>query len=153
MQLWTMWLVQFVWKIPIENSGGNLLMKKLTCQGCLICQTESLTRVCYLVFLGGELYPRLLVYVLRLFCSLFCLTTVSEFNNCPTRCDLCSLLYFCRQLYMFRVLTPIIWSLYNCNYSFWYWLTGCTTIHSCCWVPTQQWERMVVDPVNQYQKL
>ena len=31
-----------------------------------------------------------------------------EFNNCPTRCDLCRLLHFCRQLYMFRVLTPII---------------------------------------------
>ena len=27
---------------------------------------------------GGELYPRLLVYVLRLFCFLLCLTTVSE---------------------------------------------------------------------------
>jgi len=26
-----------------------------------------------------------------------------EFNNCPTRRDLFSLLYFCRQLYMFRV--------------------------------------------------
>jgi len=45
-----------------------------------------------------------------------------EFNNCPTRCDLFSLLHFCRQLYMFRVLTPIIRSSYNCNYSFWYWL-------------------------------
>ena len=31
-----------------------------------------------------------------------------------------SLLHFCRQLYMFRVLTPIIRSSYNCNYSFWY---------------------------------
>jgi len=31
-----------------------------------------------------------------------------EFNNCPTRCDLFSLLHFCRQLYIFRVLTPII---------------------------------------------
>ena len=31
-----------------------------------------------------------------------------------------SLLYFCRQLYMFRVLTPIIRSSYNYNYSFWY---------------------------------
>jgi len=28
---------------------------------------------------------------------------ILEFNNCPTRCDLFSLLYFCRQLYMFRV--------------------------------------------------
>jgi len=45
-----------------------------------------------------------------------------KFNNCPTRCDLFSLLYICRQLYMFRVLTPIISSSYNCNYSFWYWL-------------------------------
>jgi len=29
-----------------------------------------------------------------------------------------SLLYSCRQLYMFRALTPIISSSYNCNYSF-----------------------------------
>jgi len=40
------------------------------------------------------------------------------------RCDLFSLLHFCSQLYMFRVLTPIIRSSYNCNYSFWYWLTA-----------------------------
>ena len=53
-----------------------------------------------------------------------------EFTNCPTRCDLFGLLYFCRQLYMFRVLTPIIRSSYNCNYSFWYWLNGSTTIRS-----------------------
>jgi len=103
-----------------------------------------------------------------------------ECNNCPTRGDLFSLLHFCRQLYMFQVLTPIVRSSYNCNYSFWYWLTGSTTIRSRCWVgtdscvsygrysfvmnnylpydthesvPTQQRERMVVDPVNQYQKL
>jgi len=38
-------------------------------------------------------------------------------------------------------------SLYSCNYSFWYWLTGCDS------VTTQQRERVVVDPVNQYQKL
>ena len=59
-----------------------------------------------------------------------------EFNNCQTRCDLLSLLYICRQLYMFRVLKPIIRSSYNCNYSFWYWLTGSTTIRSRCWVGT-----------------
>ena len=51
-----------------------------------------------------------------------------EFNNCPTRCDLFSLLLFCRQLYMFRVLTPIIMSSYNCKYSFWYWLTAMSKI-------------------------
>ena len=55
---------------------------------------------------------------------------VIEFNNCPTRCDLFSLLCFCRQLYMFRVLTPIIRSSYNYNYSFWYWLTAMNKI--CC---------------------
>ena len=59
-----------------------------------------------------------------------------EFNNYPTRCDLFSLLYFCRQLYMFRVLTPIIRSWYSCNYSFWYWLTGSNTIRFRCWVGT-----------------
>jgi len=35
-----------------------------------------------------------------------------------------SLLHFCRQLYMFWVLTPIIRSSYNCNYSFWRWSTA-----------------------------
>ena len=50
------------------------------------------------------------------------------FNNCPTRCDLFCLLYFCRQLYMFRVLTPIIRSSYNGSYSFWYWLTAMNKI-------------------------
>ena len=65
-----------------------------------------------------------------------------------------SLLHFCRQLYMFRVLTPIIRSSYNCNYSFWHWSTGPTTNCSCCWVGTsQQWERMVVDPVDQLYEL
>jgi len=59
-----------------------------------------------------------------------------EFNNCPTRCDLLSLLHFCRQLYMFQVLTPIIRSSYSCNYSFWYWSIGSTTIRSRCWVGT-----------------
>ena len=39
-----------------------------------------------------------------------------EFNSFPTRCDLFSLLHYCRQLYMFRVLTPIIRSSYNCKY-------------------------------------
>jgi len=32
------------------------------------------------------------------------------------------LLYFCKLLYMFRVVTPpIIRSTYNCNYSIWHW--------------------------------
>ena len=53
-----------------------------------------------------------------------------------SRCDLFSLLHFCRQLYMFRVLTPIIRSWYSCNYSFWYWLTGSTTIRCRWWVAT-----------------
>ena len=57
-----------------------------------------------------------------------------EFNNCPTRCNLFSLLCFCMQLYMFRVFTPIIRSSYNCNYSFWYWLTGSATIRSRCYI-------------------
>ena len=46
-----------------------------------------------------------------------------------------SLLYFCRQLHMFRVLTPIIRRAYNCNYSFWHWSAGFTTIR-CRWVGT-----------------
>jgi len=64
-----------------------------------------------------------------------------------------SLLHFCRQLYMFRVLTPIIRSSHNCNYSYWHWSAGSATVRSRCWVGTQQRERMAVDPVNQYQKL
>jgi hypothetical protein len=35
---------------------------------------------------------------------------------------ICSLLYFCKLLYMFRVVTPpIVRSTYNCNYSIWHW--------------------------------
>jgi len=67
-----------------------------------------------------------------------------------------SLLYFCRQLCMFQVLTPI-----SCYYSFWHWSTGSTTTRSRSWVgtdsglsvPTEQRERMIVDPVDQCQKL
>ena len=51
-----------------------------------------------------------------------------KLNNCPKRCDLFGLLYFCRQLYVFQVLTPIIRSSHNCNYSFWYWLTAMNKI-------------------------
>ena len=38
------------------------------------------------------------------------------------------LLYICRQLYMFRVLTPIIMNSYSCNYSFWHWPTAMNKI-------------------------
>jgi len=56
-----------------------------------------------------------------------------KFSNFPTRCDIFNSLHFCRQLYMFRLLTPIIRSSYSCNYSFWHWSTGSTTIRSLCW--------------------
>ena len=69
------------------------------------------------------------------------------FNNCPTRCDLFSLLYFCRQLYMFRVFTPIIKSSYSCNYSFWCWLTGSATIRSRCCVGTRLYMFRVLTPI------
>ena len=42
-----------------------------------------------------------------------------------------SLLYFCKLLYMFRVVTPpIIRSTYNCNYSIWHWS------NRLCYLPT-----------------
>ena len=41
-----------------------------------------------------------------------------------------SLLYFCKLLYMFRVVTsPIIRSTYNCNYSIWF----CNYSYKCSW--------------------
>ena len=49
-----------------------------------------------------------------------------------------SLLHFCRQLYMFRALTPIFRSSYSCNYSFWHWSAGSIIIRSRCWVSSQQ---------------
>jgi len=58
------------------------------------------------------------------------------FNNYSTRSDCIQLLHFCMQLYIFRVLTPIISSSYSCNYSFWHWSTGSDTICSRCWVGT-----------------
>ena len=75
-------------------------------------------------------------YIKRFFIYTCVRASWTESNNCPTRCDLFSSLHFCRQLYMFRALTPIIRSSSNCKYSFWYWLTGSTTIRSRCWVGT-----------------
>ena len=43
-----------------------------------------------------------------------------------------SLSHICRQLYMFRVLTHVIRSSYNCNYSFRHWSTVSATIRSRC---------------------
>jgi len=66
----------------------------------------------------------------KIYLTLFNLITVQQ------DATVFSLLHFCMQLYMFRVLTPIIKSWYSCNYSFWYWLTGSTTIRSLFWVGT-----------------
>jgi len=46
-------------------------------------------------------------------------------NNCPTRCDYVQfIIFFCKPLYMFRVVTPPnIRSTHNCNYSTWPWST------------------------------
>jgi len=57
-----------------------------------------------------------------------------------------SLLYLCRQLYIFRVLTINIRRSYNCNYSYWHWSAGSITI--LC-----RGQRVAVDPVDQCQKL
>jgi len=73
-------------------------------------------------------FAQLLMWRARYSCQI-----LTKFNNCPTRCELFSLLHFCRQLYMFRVLTSIIRSSYSCNYSFWYWLTRSNTIRSRWW--------------------
>ena len=61
-----------------------------------------------------------------------------------------SLLHSCRQLYLFRVMTPIIRSWYSCNYSFWQWLTGSITISSRCWVGT---DSCVSYGMNTYRKI
>jgi len=51
-----------------------------------------------------------------------------------------SLLYFCKSLYMFRVVTPlIIRSTYNCNYSIWHWS------NRLCYLPLW-WSRWNVVP-------
>jgi hypothetical protein len=43
-------------------------------------------------------------------------------NNCLTSATIYNLLYFCKLLYMFRVVNPpIIRSTYNCNHSIWHW--------------------------------
>ena len=50
----------------------------------------------------------------------------------PKDANVFSFLYFCSQLYMFRVLTPNIRSWYSCNYSFWHWSAGSANIRSRC---------------------
>ena len=46
-----------------------------------------------------------------------------------------SLLYFCKPLYMFRVVpSPIIRSTHNCNYTLWHWSTVSATFRYRVWV-------------------
>jgi hypothetical protein len=53
--------------------------------------------------------------------------------NCPTSCFYISLLYFCRLLYMFRVvIPPIIKNTYNCNYCIWHW-SNCLCLLPLSW--------------------
>jgi hypothetical protein len=49
----------------------------------------------------------------------FHLLSTSQYSS---RATIYSLLYFCKLLYMFRVvIPPIIRSTYNCNYNIWHW--------------------------------
>jgi len=55
-----------------------------------------------------------------------------KFNNFPTRCELRNLLYYCSQLYTFRVLTHIIRRSYNYKYSSCLSLACvCVCVHAC----------------------
>ena len=64
-------------------------------------------------------------------CSLYIHGSVHDESNFITvhqDCTVFSLLHFCMQLYMLRVLTPIIRGWYSCNYCFWRWSTESTAI-------------------------
>jgi len=64
------------WKFRRKSSYENTYMSRLPDVPDRISYKASL--LSFFWWGGGELYPRLLVYVLRLFCFLLCLTTVSE---------------------------------------------------------------------------
>jgi len=58
------------------------------------------------------------------------------------------LLYFCKLLYMFRVVTlPIIRSTYNCNYSIWPWS------NRLCYLPLRWWSWTSVPTSPPYRKV
>ena len=63
-----------------------------------------------------------------------------------------SLVYFCKLLYMFRVVTPpVIRSTYNCNYSIWHWSNRLSYLplswSSWNCIPTAPWQRKVGETV------
>jgi len=84
----------------------------------IICSTSSSSLISSPPFSEG--HPMLYIYIHTHTHIHGSVHHESNLINCPTRCDLFNLLLFCKQLYMFRVLTPIIRSWYSCNYSFWY---------------------------------
>ena len=122
------WLHERAWKLRCKCIG-SLLVVVSTCG--FLCDKPTNTRLwtCSVSYYSSPT-------CFGLSCDNhqggFCVYFLIEFSNCPTRCDLFSLLHFCRQPYMFRVLTPSIRSSYNCNYSFWYWLTAMNKI-LCYW--------------------
>jgi len=81
---------------------------------------QQLTCTCiYLQYF--ESYPGILYTLVR--------ASWTEFNNSPKLDETYSVYYtFCRQIYMFRLLTPIIRSWYSCKYSFCY-KSYCSTVH------------------------
>jgi len=125
-------LTSWWWAHVLETCRG---MKLTYCKTKILCIRLVNYWDKYTGMQGQQNIKILFLYVVRLRTTNNNIKNF-EFNNCPTRCDLFSLLHFCRQLYMFRVLTTIIRSSYSCNCSFWYWLTGSTTIRSCCRVGT-----------------
>ena len=110
----------------LDSYGGSYMSVKLVhpFNNCPTrCDLFSLLHFCRQLYMLGHPFnncpTRCDLFSLLHFCrQLYML--VHPFNNCPTRCDLFSLLHFCMHLCIFRELTPIIRSSYNCNYSFWY---------------------------------
>ena len=101
---------------------------------------KDLLQYCLLLSLLGKCYCLInffLAFVTNRLNNVSINFTVSNLIFVQQDATVFSLLYFCTQLYMFRMLTPIIRSSYNCNYSFWHWSTGSATIRESGW-PTPE---------------
>jgi len=79
-------------------------IKSYAASACLFSQRLDITAVQHVFNIPGSVYRE------------------SKSINVQQDATMYSLLYFCKLLYMFRVVTPpIIMSTYNCNYSIWHW--------------------------------
>jgi len=128
----------YICKISVSNSCIIEDVRPLGCCGLSTDKEIQMFRTILMPSFSGLTIQKSITYLVLVFFVLLGVRIFvnSAFKNCfsvkssnvlsqrivQQDATIYSLLYFCKLLYMFRVVTsPIVGSTYNCNYSIWHW--------------------------------